>query len=422
MQAKQPKMTNSQRASELSPPKLDNPYLPYSAIAVRQHNPLGSSQAGNIFYNQKLPYRGDMYSMYLTQETVAPNPTMPVPFKPMQPSPIVFYPSYGQQCYPPLPPNQQSTPILSPYFNQSQYSPYSIQNAANPVNSMVPSNSLPLSNSGISNSPHQSAQRVPTNTGTIDPSSQSRAPQEEYREMKFVPYVRLIRRLTRDRAAARLRRMRKKASIETTEMRIDILKSHTALLQNAPIPENRQGLFVPFQFGESMLFSHEERLSQYQFLLSVWQTLFKRQKKIHTILSLLMWTMIPESTSAPQEEQRRQLRDALQLSETQKRHVLSMIRSLQMLEQKLDVTSMCLLALGMHTNILLSPLIDKGNETFTNILTATQIQKLHSFFRINERTISKLPVSPPGCLPETDVPSGLDFKFVFCVCFKLIVM
>ena len=139
--------------------------------------------------NQKLPYRGDMYSMYLTQETVAPNPTMynfylllifrPVPFKPMQPStishhililgPIVFYPSYGQQCYPPLPPNQQSTPILSPYFNQSQYSLYSIQNAANPVNSMVPSNSLPLSNSGISNSPHQSAQRVPTNTGTIDP-------------------------------------------------------------------------------------------------------------------------------------------------------------------------------------------------------------------------------------------------------------
>ena len=58
--------------------------------------------------------------------------------------------------------------------------------------------------------------------------------------------------------------------------------------------------------------------------------------------------MIPESTSAPQEEQRRQLRDALQLSEKQKRHVLSMIRSLQMLEQKLDVTSMCLLALGMH--------------------------------------------------------------------------
>ena len=43
--------------------------------------------------------------------------------------------------------------------------------------------------------------------------------------------------------------------------------------------------------------------------------------------------MIPESTSAPQEEQRRQLRDALQLSETHKRHVLSMIRSLQMLAQ-----------------------------------------------------------------------------------------
>ena len=48
--------------------------------------------------------------------------------------------------------------------------------------------------------------------------------------------MRLIRRLTRDRAAARLRRMRKKASIETTEMRIDILKSHTALLQVSNTP------------------------------------------------------------------------------------------------------------------------------------------------------------------------------------------
>ena len=57
------------------------------------------------------------------------------------------------------------------------------------------------------------------------------------------------------------------------------------------ISENRQGMFIPFDLGDSLLFSHEERSSQFQFLLSVWKELVQRQKSIHTILSLLMWTV-----------------------------------------------------------------------------------------------------------------------------------
>ena len=162
--------------------------------------------------NQKPPYRGDLYSMYLTQETVAPNPPMsnfysivifrPISYKPMQPSmscdhdliigPIMFYPSYGQHCYPPLPPNQQSTPILSPYFNQTPFPPYTAHTATNP---MVPSTIFPLSTSGIPNSSLPSVQHIPPplnndlvpsfychNTQNV----KQKAPQEDYREMKYV--------------------------------------------------------------------------------------------------------------------------------------------------------------------------------------------------------------------------------------------
>lgn len=38
-------------------------------------------------------------------------------------------------------------------------------------------------------------------------------------------------RLSRDRAAARLRRMRKKASIETTEIKIEFIKNRIKALQ-----------------------------------------------------------------------------------------------------------------------------------------------------------------------------------------------
>lgn len=41
----------------------------------------------------------------------------------------------------------------------------------------------------------------------------------------------LTGRLSRDRAAARLRRMRKKASIETTEIKIEFIKNRIKALQ-----------------------------------------------------------------------------------------------------------------------------------------------------------------------------------------------
>lgn len=398
---KQMKVASSQFPSEPPPPKLDNPYLPYSTIAMGRTTPLASSQPNGFFYNQKLPYRGDMYSMYLAQETVAPNPTMAVSFKALQPNSYIFYPSYGQPCYPPVPQNQQSTPILSPYFNQGQYSHFSPQCQ---VNQSAPAGSFSQPpNSVVPNSSLQPIPKIPSSsTGTDKTSSQMSVPLEEYREMK----------LTRDRAAARLRRMRKKASIETTEMRIDMLKAHINILQNAVISENRQGMFIPFDLGDSLLFSHEERSSQFQFLLSVWKELVQRQKSIHTILSLLMWTLIPDNASAPQEANRHRLQDLLQLSDTQKKQLHSIIQALELLKQRLDVTSLCLLSLGIHANVLLNPMIDKGNETFTSILTATQIQKLHSFFRVNANTISQLPITPPGSVPETDIPSGLQFKFI----------
>lgn len=45
--------------------------------------------------------------------------------------------------------------------------------------------------------------------------------------------VTLSNRLSRDRAAARLRRMRKKANIETSEMKIEYLKERMNVLRVA---------------------------------------------------------------------------------------------------------------------------------------------------------------------------------------------
>ena len=91
--------------------------------------------------------------------------------------------------------------------------------------------------------------------------------------------------------------MRKKASIETTELRINALKAQIGTLQEAKVTESRRGLFEPFGHNDSILNTSMERESRLQFLLNLWRLLLQRQKEIALLAALPLWTVRTEERS-----------------------------------------------------------------------------------------------------------------------------
>ena len=55
--------------------------------------------------------------------------------------------------------------------------------------------------------------------------------------------------------------------------------------------ENRSGLFEPFDCGGGLIFSYNERINDYLFLMEIWKSLYQRQKDCYLLTSILLWTV-----------------------------------------------------------------------------------------------------------------------------------
>lgn len=83
------------------------------------------------------------------------------------------------------------------------------------------------------------------------------------------------------------------------------------------------------------------------------------------------------------DSERLALRRELKLTEEQKKRILSLLPQVNELNRKLSVINWCISALSINvwfdtfryvqTNLLLLPVIDKGNELFTSSFTSSQV-------------------------------------------------
>ena len=152
--------------------------------------------------------------------------------------------------------------------------------------------------------------------------------------------------------------MRKKASIETTELRINALKAQIGVLQEAEVTESRRGLFEPFGHNDSILNTSMERESRLQFLLNLWRLLLLRQKEIALLAALPLWTvrtgershvqLLPDGKDSVQERSRRKLRETLGLSEAQKQALLALGQAMQ---RRVAVAEVYLTTLGTKVGV-----------------------------------------------------------------------
>lgn len=154
--------------------------------------------------------------------------------------------------------------------------------------------------------------------------------------------------------------MRKKASIETTELRINALKAQIGVLQEAEVTESRRGLFEPFGHNDSILNTSMERESRLQFLLNLWRLLL-RQKEIALLAALPLWTvrtgershvqLLPDGKDSAQERSRRKLRETLGLSEAQKQALLALGPRIQAMQRRVAVAEVYLTTLGTKVGV-----------------------------------------------------------------------
>lgn len=155
--------------------------------------------------------------------------------------------------------------------------------------------------------------------------------------------------------------MRKKASIETTELRINALKTQIGALQEAKVAESRRGLFEPFGRNDSILNTSMEREGRLQFLLNLWRMLLQRQKEIALLAALPLWTvgteerrhvqLLPDGKDSAQERSRRKLRETLGLSETQKQALLALGPRIQAMQRRLALAEVYLTTLGTKVGV-----------------------------------------------------------------------
>ena len=155
--------------------------------------------------------------------------------------------------------------------------------------------------------------------------------------------------------------MRKKASIRTTELRINALKAQIGVLQEAEVTESRRGLFEPFGHNDSILNTSMERESRLQFLLNLWRLLLLRQKEIALLAALPLWTvrtgerthvqLLPDGKDSVQERSRRKLRETLGLSEAQKQALLALGPRIQAMQRRVAVAEVYLTTLGTKVGV-----------------------------------------------------------------------
>ncbi|KAK8801986.1 hypothetical protein WA158_006381 [Blastocystis sp. Blastoise] len=304
--------------------------------------------------------------------------------------PLFAQPADGQNSYK----RNTSQPMMNSYQKWTMPNSNSLpSNPSNPIPGVNLVNSMPdQSNTGKS---------------VID------TPQllEMYEKLQD-EYLKKQKRLARNRAAARLRRLRKKTQVETMEMKIEHLKNAVKAITNFEWTDERTGIYNVISHYSGFILTRKEREDEYEFLLSLWKNSYEYQLKFLTIYSSLIAAYLPENedTKVPQLVS---LKTSMNLSPEQFQDILELVPKLNELRKKLIISKYIIELLATHNNILvMNPYVDQTNELFNSVLSYVQIAELMSLLNTNRDVVEQLPYQAAQ-LPSdiNDLPAGLQFDF-----------
>ena len=226
-------------------------------------------------------------------------------------------------------------------------------------------------------------------------------------------YLKKQKRLARNRAAARLRRLRKKTQVETMEMKIDHFKNAIKVINNYEWTDERKGIYQAINhIGGSFILTKKERDDEYAFLLSLWKSSLEHQSKYLSIYMSLLAACTPNEEK-PLPPQVQSFKNALNLSPDQTKQILDLAPKINDLRKKVMISNYVLNLLSAPNNtLIMNPFIDQTNDLFNSVLSSVQIAELMNILNTNRDVVEQLPYQIPQPSDSLDdLPENLSFDF-----------
>ena len=126
-------------------------------------------------------------------------------------------------------------------------------------------------------------------------------------------------------------------------------------MQTGEITKDRKGLYSVLEWNSDMIFSYEERVNQFYYVLQVWKYLLTRQKEFALLMKVLLWSVSErmsifnrQTIEEEGENTHTDFRKELHLSEEQKTAILALLPQWKEYHHRLDIVNWCMLTLSMN--------------------------------------------------------------------------